>query len=229
MKRTELKIFLFVLALLFYFYPFTVKADYNDGYASDYDYADENVQPRSDVYYSNDHSAEYTENVDRGPRVVEENPDANDSADDSTVRHGKYDSRFPPTVKGFHEKMIVVNPRVHTWGAYDSNGNLLRTGLASAGARWCPDIKRSCRTKVGTFRIYSLGDERCYSRRYPVGRGGAPMPYCMYFNNNQGIHGSHELAEANISHGCVRISVSDAQWIRYHFATIGTKVLILSY
>jgi lipoprotein-anchoring transpeptidase ErfK/SrfK len=51
----------------------------------------------------------------------------------------------------------------------------------------------------------------------------------MYFNKNQGLHGSHEVVEGNISHGCVRVTINDAKWLRYHFANIGTKVIIMSY
>lgn len=139
-----------------------------------------------------------------------------------------YYSRLPQQVS-YGEKVIIVNPRKHVWGAYSSEGNLLRAGLATAGASWCPDIKRGCRTKSGSFRIQSLGSSSCKSTRYPVGKGGAPMPYCMFFNKNQGLHGSNQLAEANLSHGCVRISVDDASWVRFNFATIGTKVIVMSY
>ncbi len=55
------------------------------------------------------------------------------------------------------------------------------------------------------------------------------MPYCMYFNDLQALHGSYELANANISHGCVRMHVSDARWLRYNFAQVGTLVIIKSY
>lgn len=140
-----------------------------------------------------------------------------------------YASRMPQMVDGYGEKVIIVNPHKHVWGAYSAEGNLLRAGLATAGASWCPDIHRACRTRSGSFRIYTLGSSSCYSKRYPVGKGGAPMPYCMFFNGNQGLHGSHEIAEANLSHGCVRVSVSDAEWIRFNFATIGTKVIVTSY
>lgn len=139
-----------------------------------------------------------------------------------------YASRLSPT-SNYGEKVIIVNPRKHVWGAYSSDGKLLRAGLATAGSSWCRDIHRPCRTRSGTFRIYTLGSRSCYSKRYPVGRGGAPMPYCMFFNGNQGLHGSHEIAEANLSHGCVRISVSDAEWVRFNFANIGTKVVVMSY
>lgn len=147
----------------------------------------------------------------------------------SVSGHPNYASRLPNNITAPGEKLIVVNPRTHVWGAYTESGKLVRAGLATAGARWCSDIGRSCRTKVGSFRISSLGDSDCVSSLYPVGEGGAPMPYCMFFNGGQGLHGSSHLAEANLSHGCVRISVNDAEWLRYNFAQRGTKVVIKSY
>lgn len=127
------------------------------------------------------------------------------------------------------ERVIIVNPRIHAWGAYSEDGRLLNSGVATSGRSWCSDIGRPCRTKTGAFRINSLGSENCISSKFPVGEGGAPMPFCMYFNGGQGIHGSNEVREANLSHGCVRVSVSDARWIRYNFARLHTKVIILSY
>jgi len=127
------------------------------------------------------------------------------------------------------ERKIVVDPRSHTWKAYAANGKLLRSGLATAGSRWCWDIHRPCKTRSGTFRIYSLGSSHCISHKFPVGRGGAPMPYCMFFNGGQGIHGSYEVVAGNISHGCVRVHVNDARWIRFNFATEGTKIIVKPY
>jgi len=135
------------------------------------------------------------------------------------------------------EKVIVVDPHRHTFAAYDANGHLKRSGMASSGRNYCPDIRRPCRTHTGYFRLYYLGDESCYSTRYPLPNGGAPMPYCMYFNGNQALHGSYEVAYANLSHGCVRLRVSDAAWLRYHFVESpnasnhyrGTLVIIKPY
>lgn len=138
-----------------------------------------------------------------------------------------YAARLPQYI-GTSEKVIVVDPKVHAWGAY-SGGILIRAGLATAGNSWCPDIQRSCRTKAGTFRIQSLGSRGCKSSIYPLPRGGAPMPYCMFFNKNQGLHGSYDVVEGNVSHGCVRMRVDDAEWVRFNFATVGTKVIVRPY
>ncbi len=141
-----------------------------------------------------------------------------------------YAGRVPSTIST-GEKTIVVNPQVHVWAAYGSNGSLVRAGLATAGSGWCPDIQRECRTEVGSFRIQSLGSAGCKSKSFPVPRGGAPMPYCMYFNGGQALHGvpRGEVVEGNISHGCVRMSVGDAEWLRFNFANVGTKVVIQPY
>lgn len=140
-----------------------------------------------------------------------------------------YAARLPQHINTGGERVILVDPRVHAWGAYGSDGYLIRAGVATAGAHYCPDIRRACRTKSGTFRIQSLGSRGCKSSIYPRPRGGAPMPYCMFFNKNQGLHGSYQVVDGNASHGCVRMTVSDAEWVRFNFATIGTKVIVRPY
>lgn len=140
-----------------------------------------------------------------------------------------YDYDLPHKIQTT-EKVIIVDPNVHAWGAYSADGNLIRAGRATAGANWCPDIGRGCKTKSGVFHVYSLGSSDCISSKYPISEGGgAPMPYCMYFNGSQGLHGSNEVVEGNISHGCVRLRVSDAAWLRYNFVGIGTKVIVKPY
>lgn len=124
---------------------------------------------------------------------------------------------LPTSINPPGEKLILVDPRIHAWGAYTADGILVRSGLASAGRDWCADIKKPCRTRTGSFRIYHLGDASCISTRFPIPHGGAPMPYCMYFNGFQALHGSYQLGYANLSHGCVRMRVSDAKWLRYNF------------
>lgn len=146
------------------------------------------------------------------------------------------DAPLPDRIRT-QEKTIIVDPHEHVWGAYNANGKLIRWGIATAGAQYCRDVKGSCRTTKGYFRIYSLGGANCISHKYPFPDGGAPMPYCMYFNGGQALHGSHSVEFDNISHGCIRIHIDDAKWLRHHFVegpnTVnyfkGTRIIIGSY
>lgn len=146
-------------------------------------------------------------------------------------------SPFPRQIET-DEKVVVVDLNEHAWGAYDYDGTLIRWGAATGGSNWCPDIGRSCRTKAGTFRVYSLGSSNCISSKFPVPDGGAPMPYCMFFNGGQALHGSPGgVIPSNVSHGCVRLFVQDAEWLRYDFVDPpisendyrGTKVVVVPY
>jgi len=145
---------------------------------------------------------------------------------------------FPRNVQPPGEKVILVDPNVGAWGAYDPTGSLVRWGPASAGADWCRDLSRPCHTHAGSFRIFSLGSSDCFSTKFPLPDGGAPMPYCMYFNNGQALHGEpNGLPGYNASHGCVRLYVNDAEWLRYDFAEApnsnnnyrGTRVIVKMY
>jgi hypothetical protein len=151
--------------------------------------------------------------------------------------HHRSGGSMPGEISAPGEKVIIIDPNIHAFGAYDASGHLLRTGLVTAGNSYCRDIHRGCRTRSGSFRIYSLGGPGCRSHRYPLPHGGAPMPYCMFFNGNQGLHGSYEVVYGNISHGCVRMHVADARWLRYNFVEgpsgsngyRGTRVIVRPY
>jgi len=140
-----------------------------------------------------------------------------------------YSQRLPKFLETGGKKTVLVDPNVHAWGAYDANGDLVRAGIATAGGAVCPPDanKASCYTGMGTYRITGLGDETCISKKYANGL----MPYCMYFNNGEALHGAPDniVIEENVSHGCVRMRIPDAEWMRYHFAQIGTKVIVLPY
>ncbi|HEV2613510.1 MAG TPA: L,D-transpeptidase [Gammaproteobacteria bacterium] len=127
-----------------------------------------------------------------------------------------------------NEKLIIVDPNKMAWGAYDENGNLVKWGPASTGQAFCPDIQTGCRTKAGQFAVYGKGGPGCISSKFPVPYGGAPMPYCMYFNKGYALHAS-ELPGYNASHGCVRMFYEDAFWLSKEFVTVGTKVIIKPY
>lgn len=124
---------------------------------------------------------------------------------------------------------FVFNPNTLSWKAINENGKVVRTGRASGGRKYCPDIGRSCKTPSGTYRIWSKGGPGCRSSKYPLGRGGAPMPYCMFFNKNYAIHGSYDVPKYNASHGCVRVLPKDANWLSRNFMRIGTTVVIKPY
>jgi len=136
------------------------------------------------------------------------------------------------------EKVVLIDPLYYAWGAYDPDGTLVRWGPISAGSDWCRDMDEPCQTNPGDFRVFSLGSSECISHKFPLPDGGAPMPYCMYFNNGQALHGEpNGLPGYNASHGCVRLYVNDAEWLRYDFVEApnaynhfrGTRIIVNSY
>lgn len=147
-------------------------------------------------------------------------------------------SPFPQQIDAPHERQIIVDPSVNAWAAYDADGTLIKWGPAAAGADYCKDVNEPCRTHQGSFRVFSLGSSDCISHKFPLPRGGAPMPYCMYFNEGQALHGEpFGVPGYNASHGCVRLYLSDAEWLRYDFIEgpnpnnhyKGTRVIVKSY
>src|SRR5580700_10386196 len=201
MRKIILFVFYIISSLLFSSHVFAfASADFDDNqYGSSFGFETSNYSD------NNQGTRHHTEQLAYNTQTYssEDHISSRTSTRTKTTHHRKkihsssssYVSRLAPT-SHYGEKVIIINPRKHVWGAYSADGKLLRAGLATAGSSWCPDIHRACRTRSGTFRIYTLGSRSCYSKRYPVGRGGAPMPYCMFFNGNQGLHGSREIAEA---------------------------------
>jgi lipoprotein-anchoring transpeptidase ErfK/SrfK len=124
---------------------------------------------------------------------------------------------------------FIFNPNTLTWKAINENGKVVRTGRGSGGKSYCSDIRRGCKTPSGVYRIISKGGPGCKSSRYPLGGGGAPMPYCMFFSKYYAVHGSYDVPNYNASHGCVRVKPNDAYWLSHNFMKIGTKVIIKPY
>ena len=127
------------------------------------------------------------------------------------------------------ERTFVFSPKEREWGAYDADGYQVAGGQANGGADMCNDIGRPCRTPVGAFRISRRGDSSCVSSKYPLGEGGAPMPYCMFFKGGNAIHGSPYISNRNGSHGCIRVRTKAAAWLSRYFMRNGTKVVVLPY
>lgn len=138
---------------------------------------------------------------------------------------------FPEQIKPSGERLFIFDPKASAWAAYDEEGKRVMTGGGSAGVDSCEEKpNQSCRTITGTFKIYNKRGAECRSGEYPVDtKGGAKMPYCMYFYQGFTIHAAYEVPEAPSSHGCVRVFPSAAKWLNEEFMRVGTKVIILAY
>lgn len=144
-------------------------------------------------------------------------------------------SPFPKYIDKKGSKLIIIDQKKHAWAAYSKEGELEWWGPISSGKKYCPDIKRSCKTKIGRFYVFDKRDEKCFSKKFPVGRGGAKMPYCMFFYKGFAVHGSKQVPGYHASHGCVRVFTKDAQWLNENFVDMplkadskkGTKVIIM--
>lgn len=147
----------------------------------------------------------------------------------SARHHSSRDYSFPATRTATGNTVFIYDPTKLTWGAYDSNGRLVRTGPGSGGSDYCHDLGRRCHSPTGTFRVWSKEGSGYRSTRYPLPHGGAPMPYAMFFSKYYAVHGSYEMRDYNASHGCVRVRPSDAEWLNHNFINIGSTVIIRPY
>lgn len=127
------------------------------------------------------------------------------------------------------ERLFVFSPRLKRWAAYNESGERVGYGVANGGSHWCAELGRPCRTPKGIYRVHRKGAASCRSSKYPLGKGGAPMPYCMFFHKGYAIHGSPKISDRNGSHGCVRVQTDAAKWLHRHFIKHGTQVVILPY
>lgn len=126
---------------------------------------------------------------------------------------------------GGRETLLISQSKL-AWGAYDKTGKLINWGPMSGGRNYCPDVKRACKTVNGNFSVFKIKDENCKSKTYPLGEGGAAMPYCMFFHEGYAIHGGYKLPGYHDSHGCVRTYVKDAKWLNKNFIKLGTRVIV---
>lgn len=138
-------------------------------------------------------------------------------------------ARFAATIPATGHGVFVFDPRQHAYGAYDGDGNLVRTGAASGGRDYCPDLHSRCHTPTGTFTVYRVQGAECKSKKFPIGRGGAPMPHCAYFDGGFAVHGSYEVRSYNASHGCIRIHPNEAAWLDQTILRPGSTVIVRPY
>jgi len=127
------------------------------------------------------------------------------------------------------KNVFIYDPNHLMWAAYNGNGHLVREGRGSGGRNYCPDIGRGCKTPAGTFSVSRKGDSSCVSKKFPLGKGGAKMPHCMFFYGGYAIHGSYDVPNYNASHGCIRVTPGDAAWLSGNFIGYGTTVIVRSY
>lgn len=121
----------------------------------------------------------------------------------------------PPSAGANGEKWIDVNLTQQRVTAYEGQTPAY-TALASTGTWATPTV-------VGTFQVYV---------KYAATRMSGPgydlpnVPHTMYFYRGYGIHGAywHNNFGTPMSHGCVNLSLPDAEWF-YNWASVGTKVV----
>lgn len=117
------------------------------------------------------------------------------------------------------QKMIDLNLTEQKLYCYEDG--------ALAYSCWVASGKSGYRTRTGDFRIYakdrlvdmtsSPGDAEFYDVK--------DVPYVNWFSGGQAIHGCYWSSEYGYarSHGCVNVTVDDAEWI-YNWAPVGTPV-----
>ena len=127
---------------------------------------------------------------------------------------------------GFTNRIIIDLDEL-AWGAYNEEGELISWGPVSGGMQYCKDVKQPCPTLPGDFTVYREGTVKCKSKKFPIGKGGAKMPYCMFYDGGYAIHGSYSVPGYHASHGCVRTFVDDARGLNEEFVQPGwTRVII---
>lgn len=126
-------------------------------------------------------------------------------------------------------RLLYVDLAKFAFAAYNKQGERVLWGPASGGKAWCEDTKSSCLTKTGRFHIFRIKGKDCRSGTYPLEtKGGAQMPYCMYYYRGFAIHASTLSGFINRSRGCIRLFDRDAQWLNQHFVRLGTEVIVKS-
>jgi lipoprotein-anchoring transpeptidase ErfK/SrfK len=131
------------------------------------------------------------------------------------------DNRQPsgrPFGVGPDERWIDVNLSTQTLTAFEGNTAVYST-LISSGLPSFPTV-------TGQFRIWlryesqTMDGARLGYDYYLTG-----VPYVMYFYQDYALHGTywHNNFGTPMSHGCVNLETSDAQWV-YNFTSLGTLV-----
>lgn len=108
-------------------------------------------------------------------------------------------------------RVIVVDKVAQAFGAYE-NGALVRWGPVSTA-------RSGHSTPTGTFKIGSH-ERMHYSRKYD----NAPMPFAQQVYKGIFLH-QFSLPGYAASHGCIRLSMTDAQWL-FGWTHLGDTVIV---
>ena len=121
----------------------------------------------------------------------------------------------PPSHGASGEKWIDINLSAQRVTAYQGR-TAVYVATASTGTWRTPTV-------VGTYRVYA---KYRYTGMSGPGYNLPNVPHTMYFYRGYAIHGAywHNNFGTPMSHGCVNLSLPDAEWF-YNWAPMGTKVV----
>jgi lipoprotein-anchoring transpeptidase ErfK/SrfK len=120
-------------------------------------------------------------------------------------------------------RWIEVNLFEQTIAVYD-NYQLVFASLVASGLEpfW---------TRPGVFQIYKKLESTPMRGAFEADRSDAyyleDVPWTMYFDESRALHGAYWRANLGFpqSHGCVNMSIGDAQWI-FNWAELGDWVYV---
>lgn len=138
-----------------------------------------------------------------------------------------------------YDKSIVVDLNQHRFIAC-KNGKIVNNGKAIGGRKKCQEKELKnhiCKTPNGRFSLIKKYGKNKRSDRYPLEcknkkKCGAKMPwYFKIHHSGIGIHGNYDIEKTkeNESHGCIRVSITNARWLNKNFVDYDTKIIILPY
>lgn len=119
---------------------------------------------------------------------------------------------------GPEERWVDVDLTAQSLTAYEGNKPVFNT-LVSTGLRQYPTV-------TGQFRIWvRYRSQTMDGRRLGYDYFLENVPYVMYFFEDYALHGTywHNNFGTPMSHGCVNLKTSDAEWI-FNWSSLGTLV-----
>lgn len=118
------------------------------------------------------------------------------------------------------ERWIYVNLTEQSLTAYQGIRPVF-TAFVSTGLPQYPTVQ-------GDFQVYVKYEATRMTGGYGADYYDLPnVPHTMYFYGGYGLHGAywHNNFGVPMSHGCVNLSLPDAEWL-FNWASVGTWVVI---